>query len=60
MPEGERTICHARGKKSDCVVGDMVRWQPAGDEGVIERIEERRRVSFAPGPGAGERYSPFQ
>lgn len=43
-PEGERTICHARGKKSDCVVGDQVRWQPAGDEGVIEHIEPRRNL----------------
>jgi len=43
-PEGERTICHPRGKKSDCVVGDMVRWQAAGDEGVIEHIEPRRNL----------------
>ncbi len=43
-PEGERTICHPRGKKSDCVVGDQVRWQPAGDEGVIEHIEPRRNL----------------
>ena len=43
-PEGERVICHPRGKKSDCVVGDMVRWQPAGDEGVIEHIEPRRNL----------------
>ena len=39
-PEGRRLICHPRGKKSDCVVGDHVRWQPTtsnGDgEGVIE------------------------
>jgi ribosome biogenesis GTPase len=43
-PEGERIICHTRGKKSDCVVGDFVRWQPAGDEGVIEHIEPRRNL----------------
>jgi len=43
-PEGERTICHPRGKKSDCVVGDFVRWQAAGDEGVIEHIEPRRNL----------------
>jgi ribosome biogenesis GTPase / thiamine phosphate phosphatase len=43
-PEGERTICHPRGKKSECVVGDFVRWQPAGDEGVIEHIEPRRNL----------------
>lgn len=45
-PDGERTICHPRGKKSECVVGDRVRWQPAGDEGVIEHIEPRRNLFF--------------
>lgn len=43
-PEGERVICHPRGKKSECVIGDWVRWQPAGDEGVIEHIEPRRNL----------------
>jgi ribosome biogenesis GTPase len=43
-PEGERTICHPRGKKSECVVGDWVRWQATGDEGVIEQIEPRRNL----------------
>ena len=45
-PDGQRLICHPRGKKSDCVVGDRVRWQPAGDEGVIEHIEPRRNLLF--------------
>jgi ribosome biogenesis GTPase len=45
-PEGERVSCHLRGKKSECVVGDMVRWQPAGDEGVVEHIEPRRNLLF--------------
>lgn len=45
-PEGRRLICHPRGKRSDCVVGDRVRWQPAGDEGVIEHIEARRNLLF--------------
>jgi ribosome biogenesis GTPase len=45
-PEGDRLICHPRGKKSDCVVGDRVRWQPAGDEGVIEHVEPRRNLLF--------------
>jgi ribosome biogenesis GTPase / thiamine phosphate phosphatase len=45
-PEGERVLCHPRGKKSDAVVGDRVRWQPAGDEGVIEHIEPRRNLFF--------------
>jgi ribosome biogenesis GTPase len=46
-PEGRRVLCHPRGKKSDCVVGDHVRWQPTsarGDEGVIEHIEPRRNL----------------
>jgi ribosome biogenesis GTPase len=45
-PEGRRLICHPRGKKSDCVVGDRVRWQAAGDEGVIEHLEPRRNLLF--------------
>ncbi|WP_395699628.1 ribosome small subunit-dependent GTPase A [Aquabacterium sp.] len=44
--DGRRIRCHPRGKKSDCVVGDRVLWQPAGDEGVIERIAERRNLLF--------------
>jgi len=45
-PEGRRIICHPRGKKSECVVGDRLRWQPAGDEGVIEHVEPRRNLLF--------------
>jgi ribosome biogenesis GTPase len=45
-PEGQRTICHPRGKKSQCVVGDLVRWQATGDEGVIEHIEPRRNLLY--------------
>jgi ribosome biogenesis GTPase / thiamine phosphate phosphatase len=47
-PEGRRLTCHPRGKKSECVVGDRVRWQAAmsntGDEGVIEALEPRRNL----------------
>ncbi len=43
-PQGVRVICHTRGKKSDIVVGDRVRWQVSGDTGVIEGIEPRRNV----------------
>lgn len=43
-PEGRRVLCHSRGKKSEVVVGDSVRWLPAGDEGVIEAIEPRRNL----------------
>ena len=45
-PDGERWRCHPRGKKSDVVVGDHVRWQRAGDEGVIEGVEPRRNLLF--------------
>ena len=45
-PDGDRLLCHPRGKKSDLVVGDRVRWQRAGDEGVIEQIEPRRNLLF--------------
>jgi len=45
-PEGRRLICHPRGKKSDCVVGDRVRWQAADDEGVIEHVEPHRNLLF--------------
>lgn len=45
--DGRRFVCHPRGKKSDCVVGDQVRWAPAGDgEGVIEAVEPRRNLLF--------------
>jgi len=43
---GQRVQCHLRGRKSDLVVGDRVRWQPAGDEGVIEEVEARRNLLF--------------
>ena len=43
---GQRVICHPRGKKSQSVVGDRVRWQAATDEGTIERIETRRNLFY--------------
>jgi ribosome biogenesis GTPase / thiamine phosphate phosphatase len=45
-PAGRRVQCHLRGRKADLVVGDRVRWQPAGDEGVIEQVETRRNLLF--------------
>ena len=45
-PDGLRITCHPRGKKSNCVVGDLVRWQASGDEGVIEHIEPRHNLLF--------------
>jgi len=43
-PSGERMLAHARGKKSACVVGDRVQWQPAGDEAVVEALVPRRNL----------------
>jgi ribosome biogenesis GTPase len=45
-PEGRRVLCHPRGKKSDLVVGDRVRWLASGDEGVVEHLEPRRNLLY--------------
>lgn len=44
--QGERRICHPRGKKNPVVVGDRVRWQPTGDEGSIEAVLPRRNLLY--------------
>lgn len=48
--DGQQRICHPRGKKSQAVVGDRVRWQGAapgqGEEGTIERVLERRNLFY--------------
>lgn len=44
--EGVRRLCHTRGKKTECVVGDRVAWQPSGDEGVVDAIEPRTTLLF--------------
>jgi len=43
---GNRIRCQTRGKKSDLVVGDRVRWEPTGDGGVIAAMLERRNLFF--------------
>ena len=43
---GERVICHPRGKKSQAVVGDRIRWLPSEDEGTIEKVEERDNLFY--------------
>jgi ribosome biogenesis GTPase len=43
---GDRLICHPRGKKSQCVVGDHVLWLASQDEGTIEKIEPRRNLFY--------------
>jgi len=44
--QGRRIQCHLRGRKADLVVGDRVRWQASGDEGVIEAVEPRSNLLF--------------
>lgn len=41
---GARLRCHPRGKRLEVVVGDLVRWAPAGDEGVIDAVLPRRNL----------------
>ncbi|MCU0773395.1 MAG: ribosome small subunit-dependent GTPase A [Ideonella sp.] len=44
---GERLICHPRGKRNECVVGDRVDWSPTAPgsgEGVIASIDPRRNL----------------
>ncbi len=43
---GQRLICHPRGKKSQVVVGDRIRWLPSQDEGTIEKIQERSNLFY--------------
>jgi ribosome biogenesis GTPase / thiamine phosphate phosphatase len=45
-PDGRRTICHPRGKKSTAVVGDHVQWLASEDEGTIERINDRQNLLY--------------
>jgi len=44
--DGSRVLCHTRGKKSDAVVGDRVRWQASGDEGVIDQVLPRSNLLY--------------
>ncbi|MEO8525826.1 MAG: ribosome small subunit-dependent GTPase A [Caldimonas sp.] len=44
--DGSRLLCHARGKKSECVVGDRVLWQRTGDEGVVEATLPRQNLLY--------------
>jgi ribosome biogenesis GTPase len=44
--EGQRWLCHPRGKKNLAVVGDRVEWMPTGDEGSIEAVVPRRNLLY--------------
>ena len=45
-PSGRKVICHARGKKSQTVVGDQVLWMATQDEGTIEKVMPRRNLMY--------------
>jgi ribosome biogenesis GTPase / thiamine phosphate phosphatase len=45
-PDGSRTLCHPRGKKSQVVVGDHVQWLPSEDEGTVEKVDTRRNLLY--------------
>lgn len=45
-PDGSRLLCHARGKRNEVVVGDQVRWARTGDEGIVEKVDERRNLFY--------------
>ena len=45
-PDGERRICHPRGKKNQVVVGDQVQWLASTDEGTIEKVQARRNLFY--------------
>ncbi len=45
-PEGQRLICHPRGKKNQAVVGDRVLWLASQDEGSIEQVQPRRNLFY--------------
>lgn len=44
--DGERRICHPKGKKNQAVVGDHVRWAASEDQGSIEAVEPRRNLFY--------------
>jgi len=44
--DGRLHRCHLRGRRTDAVVGDRVDWAASGDEGVVERVRERRNLLF--------------
>jgi len=44
--DGQRRICHSRGKKNQSVVGDRVEWLASQDEGTIESVHPRRNLLY--------------
>jgi ribosome biogenesis GTPase / thiamine phosphate phosphatase len=44
--DGERLICHPRGKKNQALVGDRIQWLASEDQGTVEKIEARSNVFY--------------
>jgi ribosome biogenesis GTPase len=44
--DGQRQLCHPKGKRNEAVVGDRVQWRPTGDEGLIVGVEPRRNLFY--------------
>ena len=44
--QGQRRLCHPRGKHNQAVVGDWVQWQVSDDQGTIEAIEPRQNLFY--------------
>ncbi len=44
--EGERILCHPRGKKNLALVGDRVEWLASKDEGTIEKVLPRKNEFY--------------
>jgi ribosome biogenesis GTPase len=45
-PDGQRLLCHPRGKKNQAVVGDRVLWRASADAGSIEQVQPRRNLFY--------------
>lgn len=44
--QGERRICHPRGKKNHAVVGDQVVWTVSAHEGTVESVLPRKNLMY--------------
>jgi ribosome biogenesis GTPase len=44
--DGQRTLCHFRGKKNEVVVGDWVNWSASEDAGIIESVQARSNLFY--------------
>lgn len=44
--DGRLVLCRPRAKKNPCVVGDWVEWSVTEDEGVIEKVVQRKNLFY--------------